>query len=249
MPRVLVCDWDETITTKDTTLLVAQTAYVHKQNLPPFDTFVQMYLDAAAKFAAQKLPRLSVEEEEQYQRRAREMEMVSIGAIERAGIFLGLTRADFEAQALQVVLRPGFVQLVAKARETHTPIYIVSVNWSKTFIEAALALHGVHGIVVRANDFEFDNNGICTGKFDRQWDIRTGADKKEELESVRAAHAAAHVIYVGDSSGDVLPLRVADTGVVMRGGRARDAFASLPALARMAPGVFEGDFFDLAHAW
>ena len=79
--------------TKDTTLLVAQTAYVHKQNLPPFDTFVQMYLDAAAKVFRTKLPRLSVEEEEQYQRRAREMEMVSIGAIEQAGIFLGLPRA------------------------------------------------------------------------------------------------------------------------------------------------------------
>ena len=75
-------------------------------------------------------------------------------------------------------------------------------------------------------------------------------DKKEELESVagRACRGACHLRR--RQFRRCLPLRVAaDTGVVMQAGAPRDSFASLPALARMAPGVFEGDFFDLAHAW
>lgn len=246
--RVLVCDWDETITVEDTTALVVQTAYNNKQNLPAFDTFLRIYSAAAQAFGAQNWRRTSIDDEITYQRRAHSVEMASIGAIERARIFRGLTLAQFAAQAPQVTLRPGFKNAVATVKTTQCPIYIVSINWSKTLIQAALAYHGVSGIEVVANDLEVDSLGITTGRFDLA-DIRTGADKMDALARIRGAHPECALVYVGDSSGDVLPLRVADTGVVMRGGRARANFEPLESLEEVRPGVFEGDWDDIARAW
>lgn len=245
--RVLVCDWDETITVKDTTGLVAQTAYTHKHGLPAFDKFIQIYSAASRDFGAHKWLRDSIDDEIAYQRRARSVEMASIGAIERAGIFLGLTLAQFAAQAPQVELRPGFKTFVEE--NAPYPIYIVSVNWSKTLIEATLAHYGISGIEVVANDLEIDLLGVTTGRFDPRWDIRTGADKMDELARIRRAHEGCALVYVGDSSGDVLPLRVADTGIVMRGGRAGANFPTLEVLREVRPGVFEGDWNDIKRVW
>lgn len=247
--RALICDWDETITVSDTTELVAQTAYINKLGLPAFDSFVRIYSAAMREFGVQNWLRASIDDEINYQRRARLVEMTSIDAIVRAGVFLGLAPWQFASQAQQIELRPGFKHAIVIAKNTHSPIYILSVNWSKTLIEAALAHHGVIGIKVIANELEIDSSGKTTGRFNPKYDIRTGADKMDELERIRASHTGCELVYVGDSSGDVLPLRIADTGVVMRGGRARHYFAPLQQLQELKPGVFEGDWHDIARAW
>lgn len=247
--RVLVCDWDETITVKDTTALMAQTAYINKQGLPAFDRFVRIHTAAALALGAKNWPRISIADEIAYQRHARPVEMASIDAIERAQIFRGLTHAQFAAQALQIDLRPGFEAAMVLVKASRCPIYILSVNWSTTLIEATLALHGITGIEVIANELEVDSLGVTTGRFDHRREIRTGADKMDELNRIRRANKGCTIVYIGDSSGDVLPLRVADTGVVMRGGRASDHFVPLGPLQNMLPGVFEGDWYDIARAW
>lgn len=251
--RVVVMDWDETITKRDTTALVAQTAYRCKSGLTDFSHYTKIYMDVYNMYLAKWLERNNLEQETEFQRGLKEVEMALISAIERDGVFKGVTRADFAESANAVEIQPGFVEFVKKI-QNESPMYILSVNWSRTLIEAALQRAGVTGITVLANELEFHGN-VSTGHFGSDMDIRTGCDKIVELRKIKEKHGLS-VIYVGDSSGDVLPIIEADTGVVIEGGRATKYIEALGYTVGntenktgIVPGIYGASWKQLLHLW
>lgn len=255
MRRVLVTDWDESATLRDTTMLVAKVAYENKKNLPAFLVFSNIYLDACKAYEESvHYERDCIENEIKYQEGMESVEMSSIAAIEQCGLFLGLRLSQFADKASEVVLRPGFVEFVKAVRHENEPTYVLSVNWSKTLIEATLAMHGVLGVIVLANDFQTDVGGLTTGRFCDPA-IRTGADKWVHLKAIKSANPGTSVVYVGDSSGDVLPLLEADIGVVIDGGRAVSTLQKLRTVEpihgtrELSNTVYLGGWEDLHEAW
>lgn len=255
MGRVLVADWDETITVRDTTTLVADVAYDHKGQLPPFSNYFKIYTDALAAYDSRYIAEHgadgTLQNEILYQKGLKAVEMASISAIVDDGIFSGLTRSDFVEKAAQIDLRPGFVEFAKKLRLQGTSIYILSINWSKTMIDATLHRHGVEGCIVLANDLEVNHEGITTGRFELP-EIRTGYDKMVELDKIRHAYAHSSIVYVGDSRGDILPLETADTGVIITGGRATSNFgnvAKVNAGGQLQAGIYEGEWHELDAVW
>lgn len=253
--RVLVADWDETITTNDTTMLVADTAYRHKQDLPPFSHFTGIYLDALSKFNAHHQAAhgaTSLQLEIDYQMGLRTVELTSINALVHQRIFSGLKSLQFAEAATRIKLRPGFVEFANKLNQQGIPMYILSINWCKTMIEESLRLNGVSGVTVLANDLEFNELQVSTGDFDSKFDIRTGYDKMLQLEKIREAHSDYTIVYVGDSRGDVLPMRTSDTGVIIAGGKAHSYLEAVERLkpgSRLNSGIYEGDWIQIREAW
>lgn len=255
MGRVLVADWDETITVSDTTALVAEVAYDHKQQLPPFSTYFKMYMDALtaynSRYTAEHGVEYSLQNEIRYQKGLKAVEMTSISALEHDGFFSGLTRDDFANKSDDIELRPGFVEFANKILQQGIPLYILSINWCQTLIEATLKRHGVHGCIILANDLEVNCEGITTGRFEMP-DIRTGYDKMLELDKIRGFHGDCSIVYVGDSRGDILPLEIADTGVIITGGRAKLNFNNVEKVhvgGQLQAGIWEAEWGELDAVW
>lgn len=247
-------DWDETITTKDTTSLVAQTAYRRKSGLTDFSHYSKIYMDAYEKYKAEWPQKRSIEEEIEFQKGMKKVEMSLISAIEQDGLFKGLTKADFAESANEVDFKSGFEEFIKSPKLQAVPSYVLSVNWSKTLIETALQRLGVSGITVLANELEYDDAGRSTGYFQKDVDIRTGYDKLEELGRIKCKHPEGCVVYVGDSAGDVVPIVKADMGILIEGGKGRKLLESLGAPIHtsepLEPGkVHEASWKDLLQQW
>lgn len=254
--RVLVADWDETVTVKDTTKLVADVAYKCKSGLPEFSHFSKIYTDALynydEQYKAEHGARNSLEKEMEYQKGLKAVEMTSISALVQQRIFQSLARVHFAEAAKHIELRPGFVEFAKKLFEDGTPLYILSINWCRTMIEETLKVHGVKGFTVLANDLEFDSEGVTTGRFEADTDIRTGFDKMIELEKIRKNYANCSIVYVGDSLGDVLPLSTSNIGIIIAGGKAGmhfDNVTLLKAGSNLQSGVYEAEWGQLHQAW
>lgn len=258
--RVLVTDWDETATVKDTTALVALVAYSYAtDNIPPFSHFVDIYLNASREYNASCATtcgaRDTVDRELEYQRGMKAVEWASIGALEKSKLFQGLLLSAFADRASDVELSPSFIDFVRELRAEDVPVIVLSVNWSRTLIQAALRLHGIEHVTVLANDLEVVD-GITTGNFDRTIDIRTGLDKLEKIETIRQVHPDAALVYVGDSSTDVLATLAADTGIVISGGSGKRYYKSLygelkslQTYRKLRAGVYEGTWEELRKVW
>lgn len=80
-------------------------------------------------------------------------------------------------------------------------------------IEQVLAEHDICATVI-TNEFEFIGE-VATGKWDKSISIRTAPDKQNEINRIREQHPNHCVVYVGDSTTDLLALLGADVGVVI----------------------------------
>lgn len=246
--KILVADWDETITVSDTTSTIANVAYKHKPGLRPFQDFTRIYLDALAAYTSQFEEGACAvfETELMYQKGLKNVDMTSIAALVHSGIFQGLTPALFAEEAGEIELKPGFLEFVEKLGGEH--FYILSISWSRTLIEAVLKFHGIQNFTVLANEFEVDMHGITTGNFVAE-EIRTGYDKLLELRKIREKiQPAAKLVYVGDSRGDVLPIMESDIGIVIEGGKASD-FVETRKLEKLEDGIYEASWAQISNAW
>lgn len=227
IPRLIVTDWDETITQHDTIALVAEAGYLAKPKFTPkFPYFSQVYMDAYEKYSREfGLPRTDLETEFQFQTGLRAVELASINEMERLQLFKDVPVELFQQQAQKVVLRPGFLDFLHRGLTNEVPVVILSINWSKIFIEAALAHNGVDPskVMVLVNDLEVEL-GQTTGRFGAITDrfvtgvgVRTGPDKLAVVRRL-ADKYGRDIMYVGDSSTDLLSLLEVPFGVVMEGG-------------------------------
>ncbi|KAM9934194.1 hypothetical protein OXX80_006204 [Metschnikowia pulcherrima] len=256
--RVFITDWDETATVKDTTGLIAGVASRTDCAAPPFSHFSKIYSDSYSSYIASTRngcgKRDTINAEETFQRGMRAVEYSSIHALEDSGYFQGFHISKFYDLATKIELQPGFISFMKQAA---CPVYILSVNWCKGLIETVLRLHGIHDVTVLANDLQTDKEGVTTGRFDRNFDIRTGYDKAVELEKIRSLYTGSKIFYFGDSSGDVLPILKADYGGIIHGGRGRPILKKLSETYMLcgenaefdATRVFEASWAQLEAAW
>lgn len=230
----LILDFDDTLTTTDTIGLLASAAYrlrpPHVSPLPPWSSFVDAYL---ADYAAHSFPgpRDSPEREAAYLSSLLPVERASVERIEAAGVFSGLHIGDIAREAASTVaVRPGFDTLLQHVLEAAGgAVDVLSVNWCRTWIQSALA-HALgtprdserfyKAVGVCCNHLVCDAEGITTGKLTRQESlggegIWTAAHKATMMDELVAGRGKHTVVYVGDSSTDLMCLLKADFGIVV----------------------------------
>lgn len=250
---VLVIDWDETATVKDTTSLVAEMAYLRKRPTAAavsFTHYVDLYAVELARYARTAPNRTSLASELEYQEGIAEVETYSILAIENDGIFRGLTPADLVAPASEVVLRQPFLEFVSELRDT--PLCILSVNWCRSLIKEVLDINEISAAGVYANDLEVVD-GITTGYI--VGGIHSGIDKARKLREIRAQYPDKRLVYIGDSGTDIISIYEADVGIMLRGGLGVDTLRRianverLPSLVSFAPGEYVASWEEVSKVW
>lgn len=219
---VLVLDWDETITVKDTTALIARVAELHSPKSLPFLYFTERYLLSYNEFGTRFTDTYgsidTIEKEVAFQQQLKEVEMLSVKRLEDFEFFKGVKTTEFVNAAKEIEIRPDCIEFL---REWQSPIYILSINWCKSMIEACLTALGLEHVEVIANELGSEN-GITTGVFKKEHNIRTGLDKEEALTVIREKWGSSNIVYIGDSHGDILPILSADTGLLLEGGKGQD---------------------------
>lgn len=256
MLPLIVADWDETITTKDTIALLAEAAYAAKPDYsPPFSHFVDIYMQALLLYDRRSHPRTTLAAERQYQEGLPPVEMASIEEIERLRLFEGVRREQFVRVGKKVQLKDGFLRFCSHCNAQGIPVVVLSINWSRYFIAQCLKQHGVENVVVVSNELEFQDD-VCTGLFDKKVSIRTGIDKESQVQQLRNQWENRLLWYIGDSSTDLFALLESDVGVVIDGGKVGQVAAKLgipvvPLDAKKSQkeqGLYSGSWDDIVNA-
>lgn len=274
-PKLIVTDWDETATEHDTIALVAEAAYLAKPNFTPkFTHFSQVYMDAYEKYCREfGRSRNDLVTEIEFQTGLRAVELASINEMQRLQLFKDVPVEVFQQQAQKVTLRPGFLEFLKRSIKNEVPVVILSINWSQVFIEAALAHHGVDpsNVTVLVNNLEVDL-GRTTGRFAAgsapesgqfgsvatkdlsRFGPRTGPDKLAVVQRLTEEYGE-DIMYVGDSSTDLLSLLEVPFGVAMDGGSVLNTlerlllpFTDLSGATAVDTGtLYVGNWTDLNH--
>ncbi|SCV04975.1 LANO_0G15742g1_1 [Lachancea nothofagi CBS 11611] len=228
--HIVVSDFDETITKKDTISALAELPYLYKSFPIPWSHFIDTYLQGFQKFEtpARDLPILHawIKDQNQlitdanfeqmfsseiaYQKALRPIELNSVNELESKSAFSGITQGQVKefAQSKTSLLRDDFLAAWKSASELH----ILSVNWSRDFIEAVLyaaaskwsLMSVVPTIQTTCNNLAAQN-GNLTGQFEKS--IVTGYDKVEKLETiVKTSESDSTIWYIGDSETDLLSI-------------------------------------------
>lgn len=217
----IVADWDLTITAADTMELLFKC-------VPPerlqYDHFLQIYLDHYNDYTTNVLPtkwyrdRNTVQKELLYQQSMQPVELSSYNECVRLGTFKGLTKKQMSAAYTEVKVRDGFDLFY---RQNTLPFHVLSVNWTSLII--GKFINGP----IHCNEFEFHDD-ICTGE-SAIGNVHTGYDKLQVLKTI-----PGRIVYIGDSSTDVLAMIHSDLGIIMGEGSASDQ------LRRMGYTVYRG---------
>lgn len=211
----LVFDFDGTITEKDTIGELAASAITFQkrrigQNLDnTWAKVVQNYLDDSNAHKETYTPveedRTSASQELQFLASMRPIEEASLARVEASGVFNGVdeqTQFDMGVRAVEsgsVTLRAGFAALVQLAHDKGWHTSIVSVNWSRAFIEGVL--HPRLTMSVTANEILPD--GKIRGPHHLGHQLTSAADKIRVLEDMSPAAKGDSMMYFGDSTTDL----------------------------------------------
>ncbi|MBE3042936.1 haloacid dehalogenase-like hydrolase [Candidatus Bathyarchaeota archaeon] len=210
----LVLDFDGTITAQDTINVLAQSAIkIHRERghdfSPAWDEIVDVYVKSHAEHKA-SYPvaegiRLDREAESKFLGSMRDVEVASAERVEAAGIFDGISPQDLVAAGTaavregSVVLRDGLAELLSLAESRGWPVYVLSVNWSKSFIRGVLYQFDDRLTVV-SNEIH-DGGRIFSP--DTQTFLATAGDKLGALRGILRDAADGPVVYFGDSTTDI----------------------------------------------
>lgn len=205
MPLILV-DFDQTITIKDTIGLLGQFGVAQTHNPKPWSYFVDSYLEdyRAHRDQLPELPKDSNFEDFLQQLDSyKPVEKASLARVSKHKVFEGLSTHAFfeEGQKLrEKVLQPVVISTLQQYKES---VRIISLNWSKDWILGFLHELELRKDQIYSNDLTFVND-LCTGEIVPQ--ILTTGDKQQLIESSIATNNEK-VIYIGDSTGDIGALR------------------------------------------
>ncbi|KAL2709794.1 hypothetical protein KLU848_1544 [Kluyveromyces marxianus] len=193
LKRILVLDFDGTITTKDTTSLIGESVYRLKDVKVPWNHYTKVY-EAHHVPKPRSLgtnPWITVCN---YERDAKSCELASINELEAQDHFKDVVIQDLlQVVKPQVQVRPGLREMMGQFHET----YIVSLNWSKDLIHD---LTGVRKGNIFCNDLISRDNVTYNGYFTKQ--VVTGLDKYNLLKD-KILDPKSEVTYIGDSFGDL----------------------------------------------
>ncbi|KAI9483776.1 MAG: HAD-like domain-containing protein [Benjaminiella poitrasii] len=220
MPLILI-DFDETITQRDTIAPLGQFALSAAHSSTPWSFFTDAYLQdyyshrdylkTHEKQPPQNLKAL-IDQLDSY----RHVEFASLQRIGEHHVFQGLCRDDLVKAGREMShteLQPGVVETLLSQEYYQPQIRIISLNWSKDWIMGFLGHHlpTLTKEQIFSNDLKFDEQqGICTGEIEAR--ILTAKDKQQVIQALKKEQKT---FYVGDSLGDVEALVEADVGIIM----------------------------------
>lgn len=229
----IVLDFDGTITVHDTIGEVAKYALSVRADegndlRQEWDSVVKAYVDDYKRhvdeYHVDESMRERPEEEVEFLRQAKTVELRSLERIRDCRLFQGIAPECFREAGRKavengaVVLREGFRRFVEARLDDGWRVWVVSVNWSSAFIEGAL---DCPGITVIANYIRDDGSiagpsldGINDGEAQT---LTNSGDKLAALNSIlqMAPQPSSAAFYFGDSTTDLECLLRADSGVVV----------------------------------
>lgn len=229
MKNVIIADFDETITNKDTTCILGQLPYaLNPQMEPEWTHFVDVYYEHYKNFQSniknRVLPLLPLGKETvitdtnfiqlfhsevDFQAKKRSLELSSISEIEALNIFKGvrhenvLSFVDTNFRGSNSLLRPGFADFISLVPREN--FHIISVGWSPEFIRHVIGNEKIHPDHIVCNNLISHGNEY-TGQFTNN--PLTGSDKIKVVEKMVSDYdgkEGKHCLwYVGDSDTDLL---------------------------------------------
>lgn len=242
----LVFDFDGTITQHDTIGELAQSAIRREKHRtqrdlqPAWDDAVQKYLQDHQSYTANFTPpepeRRTVEEEERFLAGLRPIEEASLTRVSRSGLFAGLEKSDLIQMGVEAVstgrvrITEGYQDLLEEAQRGGAKVDVLSVNWSRSFIEGVLHEHAA-AVNVVAN--EISEDGSINGPSSCLPRIMTAPDK---MRAFRRMIVGEHqqAVYFGDSATDLTCLLLCRGIVLARG---KESSSLLKTLSRIGTDV------------
>lgn len=227
---LLLLDWDGTITQYDTLNLVAPALNEIKSKSPGFSVYQDEYMRDYTEFKTKFGQITNKEQMYDYLQSIRKVEERSLKRIHR--LFEGTNGAQRRSRVGKICYRKGWAAMqswMAQRVACDTlAAYIVSVNWSRTFISDALKacaeVNGVEQVIsyVYANELATkpgsdECTGLIQGPGQREC-ILTGLDKEKMCEAIASKSAYDTIVYVGDSTTDIPCLLWADMGILIGSG-------------------------------
>lgn len=221
----LVLDFDGTITVEDTINELAQSAIrIHNERGRDFsgaweeivDLHGKSYAEFKAEYPVAEDSRVDLEAERKYLADLRDVEVASVRRIEASGLFDGISSQDVLAAGKaavregRIALREGLPELLSVAETRGWPVYVLSVNWSKSFIRGVLHQFDDRLRVV-SNEVHEGGKISCP---DTQTFLATAGDKLVGLWTILRDVGDGPVVYFGDSTTDIECLLLS-SGVVM----------------------------------
>ncbi|SPN96858.1 uncharacterized protein DNG_00378 [Cephalotrichum gorgonifer] len=247
----IVLDFDGTITVDDTINVLAQSALkIHKERgrdlSGAWTNIVDLYLSGHADYKANyPVPegrRLSNDDEIDYLRGMRDTELASAKRLEDSGIFSGISPSEFVAAGTaaqiegKVVLRDGLPELLSLAAARGWPVYILSVNWSESFIRGVLHQHPGDNLRIISNDIH-DGGRIFSP--DTQTYLATTEDKMKALRYIIREVKDVPTVYFGDSTTDFECLMLSP-GIVISSSGDSSLLRTLSRIGLNVPHVNDG---------
>ncbi|KAH9198289.1 HAD-like domain-containing protein [Zygosaccharomyces rouxii] len=229
MNNVIIADFDETVTNRDTTCIVGQLPYTLDPKLKPaWSHFVDVYYEHYKKFQSninsRVLPLLPLGKETvitdtnftqlfhaevDFQTSKRLLELSSTTEIESRNVFKGVKHEQVRSfvennlQGADSLLRPGFSNFISLVPKDN--FHVVSVNWSPEFIRHVIGDEKIHPHHIACNNLISDGDEY-TGQFTN--DLLTGSDKIKVIQQILSYYDSKesdHCLwYVGDSDTDLL---------------------------------------------
>jgi 2-hydroxy-3-keto-5-methylthiopentenyl-1-phosphate phosphatase len=200
-PIVLI-DFDQTITLKDTIGVLGEFGIAKNNYSKPWSYFVDSYLEDYRGHQAH-LPDLptnsSFKDFVQQLDSYKPVEKASLARVSQHKVFGGLSRHDFVQKGKRLretLLQPNVISTLKQYKEN---VRIVSLNWSKDWILGFVSELGLAREQIYSNDVVFVN-GTCTGEITPS--ILTPGDKQSLIKR-EIINTNQKVIYIGDSLGDI----------------------------------------------
>ncbi|KAK3355901.1 HAD-like domain-containing protein [Neurospora tetraspora] len=252
MARLIVFDFDGTVTHQDTINVLAQFAISarspsrsRQEASEKWKQIVDLYVADYAKHKESYVPRVddrkTLAQELAYLESLRTVEVTSAERVVNAGFFAGLKKGQWEGfgrearrngegrnpdwdgdEGKAVIMRRGFSEFVQQAKERGEKLGIVSVNWSRAFVEGVIEPEDPDRseFVKRVNEVKWPG-GQLEGPEEMGGKVMmTARDKLEGFETILLDEADGESkkcgsVYFGDSVTDLECLLRADTGIVV----------------------------------
>ncbi|CCK71595.1 Cto1p KNAG_0H01810 [Huiozyma naganishii CBS 8797] len=232
MRRVLISDFDETITEEDTIKVLGRLPYKLDPDFEPkWEHFSDNYMEGWSRFSVEspqrELPlaqlthggitignyKRILKSEFDYQHFNRKIELNSTNELTKCNVFQGITLEQMEHFARSCLLdgtvriRRGFQELLTTKFDREN-FYILSVNWSKEFIGFCVGEDKIDPANISCNTLKLVN-GTYDGAFTNT--VVTGSDKVVTLERLLQPEGKTlfnddDIWYVGDSETDILSI-------------------------------------------
>ena len=246
----LVLDFDGTITVQDTINVLAQSALkIHAERGRDLsrdwddivDVYVKSHVEHKANYPVAEDSRLGLEAESRFLGSLRDVEVASLRRVEASGIFDGISSQDLVTAgtaALRdgtVVLREGLPELLSLAQSRGWRVYVLSVNWSKSFIRGVLHQFDDQLTVVSN---EIHDQGMISSP-DTEFFLATAGDKLAALRLTLRDLPKGPVIYFGDSTTDIECLLLS-AGIVISSSGESSLLSVLERTGVVVPHVKDG---------